>query len=289
MTNAPPPPKPKDAPRTPPPGPFKPGKLVMREKRMLPPRLVIYAVEKWGKTTMAAHAPDPVVFMPRDDTGYDTLLGAGSVPQCPAVVVNTWKELLAWIDSLIEDQQGRKTIVLDTLGGFEQLCREHVCEEHFKGDWGERGFAGFQRGFEITGTEWLKLIHRLDKLHELGLIVIITAHAEVKKFDDPEGPAYDRYQVHSHHKVWAPTARWADAILFGKFFSIVDVKNKSDAVVKQEGKAIGGTTRVMYCDNRDSRSSGNRYRMKSEFSLPNEPDQMWAALWGEITKNGEQQ
>jgi hypothetical protein len=261
------------------------GNLVPATPPALIPRIFVYATEKFGKTSMAAHAPEPVIFMSKGETGYMTLLSAGSIPAVPAVLVETWSDLLGFLDDLNADTQGRKTVVLDAIGGFEALCRQHVCTTRFGGDWGEAGFAGFARGNDMVATEWLGLLDRLDRLHSQGIIIIVIGHATVKTMSPPDGAAFDRYQPDVHQKVLASTSRWADAILFGKFFSMVETVKNTGNIAKDKGKGIGGTTRVIYTQSRDAMLAGGRYRgMPNEFSLPDEPSAMWSTVWDQINK-----
>lgn len=266
-----------------------PRVLKVREARPPCPRIVFYAPEKWGKTTLAAFAPDPVILMSPQETGYDTLLTAGTVPAVPAEVCETWPDTLAWLDALITDQQGRKTVVLDAHGGFERLCHEFVCKRDFDGDWSERGFLSYHKGYEIAVAEWLKLLQRLDQLNAKGVITIILGHAKVKQFNNPTGAAYDRYVVDSHDKTWAATARWSDCILFGRFFSTVEVANRDSkkSIAEKKGKAIGGADRVILTAPRDAFVAGNRYFMDPEIWIDPKapPGDMWSTLWAEIVRN----
>lgn len=240
------------------------------------PRLLIYAVEGWGKTSIGAFAPDPVVLMARGESGYSTLLSAGLVPAVPAVTVETWDDLLQWLDTLIADQQGRKTIVLDALGGFERLCHEKVCARDFGNDWGEKGFASFQKGYDMSVSEWLKLLQRLDKLNDAGVIIVMLGHARIRSFKNPIGADYDRFEADVHAKTWAATARWADTVLFGNFQTIVD------KVKQGKGKGVGGTDRKLYTERRDAWDAKNRYGMPEEIAIENDRTKGWETVWSHI-------
>lgn len=260
--------------------------LAPRKAQEPVPRIVMYAPEKWGKTSFAAFAPKPVIFMAHGETGYDTLLSSGTVPSVPAMVAESWQQLLGWLDDLAANPQGRKTVVMDAIGGFERLCQEFVCESEFDGDWTERGFMGFMRGYERSSGEWLQLLRRLDTLQSKGIVCVLLGHAKVKGFNDPMGPAYDRYICDCHDKVWQTTARWSDCILFGKFHTVVDLpgSQKSKALSDRKGKGIGGTQRVIYTVGCDAFVAGNRYGLAPALGVPEVPSQMWGSVWGEITK-----
>ena len=248
-------------------GPIKP----------MPPRLVIYAVEKWGKTTIGAFAPSPAIFMARNENGYETLLSNDLVPDVPRISIDSWDELLTQLKG---DLQGIKTIVLDALGGFERLCHEKVCNEQFKGDWGERGFEGFKRGYDISIAEWLKVFPLLDNISKnQNATIMLLSHYRTRTFKDPMGVDFDRYEPDCHPKTWSVTHKWVDAMLFGKFQTIIEDTNKLG-----KAKAIGGTNRVMHTTQSDAIVAGNRYRMAEKIRFPNEPSEMWATLHNAINK-----
>ena len=50
--------------------------------RAIAPRIVLNAVEGFGKTSTAVQAPGAAIIMARGETGYATLLNAGRVPCC---------------------------------------------------------------------------------------------------------------------------------------------------------------------------------------------------------------
>lgn len=258
-------------------------RLAPRQVQDLAPRLIVYGVEGFGKTTLAAYAPDPLILMSRQETGYDTLLSRGLVPAVPAERVDSWPDLLDWLDDLIADSQGRKTLVLDAMGGFERLCQEYTCERHFKNDWSETGFAGYQKGYDASLTEWLTMLARLDQLHRQGIVVLITGHARVATFKNPQGPDYDRFCVDCHWKIWSATYRWVDAALFGNFLTIYDKKTEAES--RGRGKASkGGTDRILFTERRDAYDAKNQYGLPPEIWLTKQPSESWSTLWQHLQR-----
>jgi len=286
---------PPTAPPKPPSAPLKPlsaspvsRKLTVRKAQPIVPRIFLYAVEKFGKTTSGAYSEEPVILMARD-TGYDTLVSAGLAPAVPSVLIETWSEGLAWLDALITDQQGRKTLVLDGITGFERLCHEHVVEMHYDGDWSteNKGFLAYNKGPSFAVTEWLKFLSRLDKLQSLGMMILMLGHARTKAVRNPMGADYDRFEPDVAPPTWGATAKWADVICFGKFHSLVDVgkREASKKLAEQKGKAIGGTVRVLFTQPHDAFVAGNRYGMDSEIWLEKvEAPDMWNVLITQIRK-----
>lgn len=249
-----------------------------------PPSIVVNAVEGWGKTSLAAFAPSPLIVMAPGEAGYRTLLGAGSVPVADVAEPQTWTDLLALVREMVDTDTGHKTIVLDALGGIERLCHEHVCRKDFNGNWGESGFMSFGKGPKLAISEWNRLLASLDELREKrGVMVIVLSHSTVKTHKNPMGADFDQYIAAVDGKTWDATARWTDAILFGKFETIVDAVDRSS----KKGKGIGGTDRVLYTEQRDAFVAKNRYSLPDRIDIPNDPQQAWALLWSLITNNGE--
>jgi len=257
------------------------GKL---EPEFKPPRIVLNAVEGWGKTSCAAFAPNPAILMAKGETGYETLLGSGLAPQVDAGRVETWESLLAFLEAAAGAQNPQhKVLALDALGGFERLCHERVCNRDFDGEWGEKGFLSYQKGYERAVTDWIGLLALLDRVRECGVTILMLGHVQVRPFKNPLGDDYDRYVSNVHHKTWGITHKWADAVLFGQFVTVI----AKDKVTDKKGKGIGGTDRVLYCERRDAYDAKNRYGMPAELDIPGDPARIWPTIWAAITKGKE--
>lgn len=247
-----------------------------------PPRIIINAVEGFGKTTAGAYADNPAILMAQGETGYETLLAAGLVPQVDRVLVTSWDSLLAIVNRFIAEDTGHKTLVLDAIGGFERLCHQLVCDRDFGGDWGERGFASYQKGYDLAIGEWLKLLAALDQLRDKrGTAIVLLSHCKVKTFKNPLGADYDRWTSDVHDKTWSVTAKWSDAVFFGNFFTIVEGGKTGDK--PRKGKGTGGTQRVIYAQRRDAFDAKNRYGIGESFDLPSDPSAMWTTIYNQIT------
>lgn len=278
-SSAPPPPPPvKSAQSTPKPAVSVPV-MSVKPAEFTAPRIVITGVEGVGKTSIVAYAPGASIIEAGNETGYSTLAGVGRVPQIPSAAVTKWEEFTALLDSLIDAPP--RLLGVDAMGGLERMCHEFVCKRDFNGDWSDQGFASFQKGYDMAVTDWLLMLSKLDRLRNLGTTIIILAHCKVKPFKNPEGPDFDRYVADVHEKTWAATHRWADAALFMKFETITD----SDK--KKRVRGIGTDTRILYTSRTDARDAKNRYGMPSEIEMPNDPAQMFNAIWQYINPNKE--
>ena len=251
-------------------------------ERKSPPRIIINAVECFGKTTIGAYAPKPIFLCSRGETGLDTLVSSGLAPAVDCQECSTWAETLAAAQSLVTSDY--ETVVLDALGGFERLNHEEVCRAEYGGDWGEKGFTSYQRGYEVSIGPWIKLLQVLDTIRmKTGATILLLSHSKITNFKNPIGPDFDRYAADCHHKTWGICHKWADAVLFGKFRTVVD---KVDTKGKR-GKGIGGATRELYSEHCDAWDAKSRYRMPAEIEMPTDPALMWdtihKAIKGELT------
>lgn len=257
-----------------------------------PLKILFYAVEGFGKTSMGAHTNKPFMLMGQAETGYSDLLAAGRVPAVPGLRVDTFKQALDTLDSLAKDHGDRQTLVVDSLTTFEDMVMDEVCREHFSGDWGPQGFQSYGKGYAMVSTEWMKLLARLDKVAQSGLDVVMLAHTAIKTFDNPTGASFKRYSVDLYDSEKASTLQatkaFATDILFGNFLTIVEV-GKAEAkknIADQKGKGIGDTVRMLYTERRDTWDAKNRRGMPPEIELVNDPTQTWAQVWEAITNTG---
>ena len=259
------------------------GESIRTKSSNLPSRLILHGVEGVGKTSFAAHAPKPIFLMARGETGLDTLIGAqrlSEVPHFPEIT--GWNELLSAVEWLTTDTEHEyKTIVLDTLNGFERLCHEFVCARDFAGDWGERGFMGYMRGYETSLADWRELLNALDRLREERQMAIIAlTHTKVGTFKNPEGADYDRYSPDMHHKTWSLTHKWSDHVLFANFYTEV----VTDSDKSKRGKAVGGRHRLMYTERHAAYDAKNRAGLPEEIEMGTSGRDAWTNFLTAMTQ-----
>ena len=157
-----------------------------------------------------------------------------------------------------------QTLVIDTIDWAEALALKYICAQHGKS--GIEDF-GWGSGYTYLIEEIGRLLDRLQELVELGINVVLTAHAQVKKFTKPdELGGYDRYELKLSNKktetnVSAKVKEWADMVLFlnYKTYIITDEKTKKQ-------KAQGGQ-RVMQTTHSPSWDAKNRHNLPEELPM----------------------
>lgn len=216
-------------------------------------KVVIYGPEGIGKSTLASQFPDPVFI---DTEGSTKELDISRYP-----TPEYWKMILDFIEDANEERQF-KTVVIDTADWAEQFCIKSVCEMH-----SVKGIEdiGYGKGYVYVSEEFTKLLRECDKLVEAGINVVFTAHAQMRKFEQPdELGAYDRWEMKLSKKVAPLLKEWADMVLFCNYKTTVITDSKT-----QSKKASGGK-RVMYASHHPCWDAKNRFglpeQMEMEFS-----------------------
>jgi hypothetical protein len=245
-----------------------------------PTAAVIYGPPGVGKSSLGAAAPSPIFLIDSQEDGINTLKASGLAPSGLPVLppAKTWSDALGMLDALASGEHPHRTLVVDALGGFERLCHEEVCRRDFKGDWGDKGFSSYHKGYEVALADWRQFLFALDRLRsEKGMAVICLAHSVVKAFKNPEGEDYDRFIPDMHHKTWGVTHKWADMVLFCNYY--VEAKKDGARV-----KGRGGQDRFMYTEYHAAFEAKNRHALPPEISMGTSGAEAWANLRDAISQ-----
>ena len=246
---------------------------------------VAYGPPGIGKTSFGAAIPGRIFLCDDKEDGVNTLKSSrlidASIPVLPSV--SKWEEVLEVLKQLADTKHDHKALVVDAIGGFERLCHEYVCLTRFKGEWGEKGFSGYQRGYEVSLPEWRLLLNALDACRANGMSILLLGHSIIKPFKNPEGDDYDQYVPDCHWKTWNLTHRWADMVLFMNYY--VEV---TDDQGRPKGR--GGRERIMFCEHHPAYEAKNRSGLPAEISMGTSGTEAWAnlrAALAEARKAGE--
>ena len=218
-----------------------------------PVKAVIYGPEGIGKSTFAAQFPQPLFI---DTEGSTTRLNVARTDAPTSLAM-----LSSMLDELKQNMCGYKTLVIDTADWAERLCTKTVCEKNQKSGIEEFGYG---KGFTYVYEEMGRILNQLTDIWEHGTNIVITAHAAIRKFEQPdEMGAYDRWELKLINapkcNVCAMVKEWADIVLFANY------KTYSVAVDKdgKKHKAQGGE-RVMYTTHNPCWDAKNRFDLAPE-------------------------
>jgi hypothetical protein len=224
-------------------------------RRQVAKKLVIYGPGKIGKTTMASSAPDPIGILTED--------GAHSVDAQAFPLATSLNDVYEQLDTLLNAEHDFKTVFLDSLDWLEPLLYAHVCVTN---NWKDIEAPGYGKGYIAAAEEWRNLLAWLDALRNTrGMHVILIAHEQVKRFENPTGESYDMYTLKLHTKATALVQEWADVIAFLNYRTLT---RKEDAGFnKKEVKGVGTGERLMHLESRPAFLAGNRFNLPAELPL----------------------
>ena len=226
-------------------------KLINRETKSKPPRILLHSKHGLGKTSWAAVSPNPIFIQTED--GLSEVKKAHKIADFPPA--RSVEDVFKFIGLLINEKHEYKTLVIDTLDWWEKFVWDKVCKENNVENIDNIGYA---KGYSFAMNYHEKLLSGVAKLREdKNMAIILLAHNEVKTFNNPEGENYDQYVIKLHKKAAAKYEEFCDAVFF--------MNHK--AYIKKEGlknKAIGSGERAIYTEGRPAFTAKCRYNLPYE-------------------------
>lgn len=222
---------------------------INKGKIVRPKKVVIYAGEGVGKTTLASKFPDPL-FIDTENGSYNLDVARVDKP-------DSWDELIG-IVKVIASEDICKTLVIDTVDWAEMLAISNVCEKHRVTSIEQISYG---KGYTYVADRFIELFKELDKVIDSGKHVVLTAHSRTRKFELPEEQGqYDRYEMKLTRQVAPLIKEWSDLLLFGNYKTfVVTTENNSK-------KAQGGK-RVLYTTHNPTYDAKNRFDLPEELEL----------------------
>jgi len=226
---------------------------ISRAKRDRAPRIILSGVQKIGKSTFAAGAPNPIFIPIAREEGIDAL----DVDAFP--VAKTFADVVGALASLYTDEHEYQTIVIDSLTALEPLVWAETCARN--GDAGsiEKVNGGFNKGYIEALSVWREYLEPLDAIRNAkNMISLQVCHVKVKAFNDPTADSYDQYQIDLHPLASAMFARWADCILFAGHKTAVKSEDVGFNKRKKRAVSTNGNAPVLFTQARPAHPGGGR-------------------------------
>lgn len=219
-----------------------------REER--PILACFYGVPGVGKTTLAAHAPAPLLLCV--EQGADEI----DVPKVTRERVPgaewTWDVVLDYMRALASESHEYRTLVVDTVDALEELAVASVLAKAKKATLADFDFGG---GHFALRDAWRLFIKGCQVLRDAGMHIVLLAHSERKQVIDPQLGQYDCYTPKLDKRVWALTNEACTLVGFCQFETALFEK-------KNANRGIVTGARVMRV------VKGTGYEAKNRYSLP---------------------
>ena len=212
-------------------------------------KVVLYGVEGIGKSTFASHFPDPL-FIDTEDSTLHMDVKRFDKP-------TSWEILTQQVD-YVKNNKPCQTLVIDTMDWAEALCKRHLMAQN---KWNDTG-NDYGNKYLALEKEMGNLLNQLSDVIDVGINVVVTAHAMLRKKEEPdEMGAFDRYELKLEKKSAGIVKEWADMVLFANYKTTVITDSKTNSK-----KATGGQ-RTMYTTHRPAWDAKNRIGLADELTF----------------------
>ena len=199
-----------------------------------PPRIVLYGTHGVGKSTFASQAENPVFI--QTEEGLDAL----NVTAFP--LAQSFDEVMEAIQSLYSEEHKFQTVVLDSVDWLEQLLWKKVAANNKVSSIEDIGYG---KGYIFALDLWKNILEGFDLLrNEKGMQVILLAHSQIKRFDDPLSDSYDRYMLDLHKGGAGIISEWCDVLAFANYN--VSTMKEDLGFNQKRTRAIGAGSRVLH-------------------------------------------
>jgi len=219
-------------------------------------RVLLYGQEGIGKTTWASQAPAPIFIAPEQGAGLLSI---------DYIDVHSYDETIAALAELAKTQHDYKSVVIDTIDQLDSWVRRDIEKKHGRA----LEDMSFGKGYVLAEEAHRELFERCNVLWQKGINIICLAHADVKKYEPPEGVAYTAWSPRLQNRTAKVWCEGVDAVLFASF-----VQNN------------GSLERVIQTTPSVAWTAKNRFGLNAQISM--KPSDFWdIALvdWQEEYKN----
>lgn len=238
-------------------------------------KVVIYGPEGVGKSTFASQSPTPLFI--------DTEGGTDQLDIARLDAPSSWTMLLDEVKDVAYEPGGYGTLVIDTADWAEKLCIEHVISTAGNGKITGIEDFGYGKGYTYVKEEFGRLLNLLGDVIDAGINVVVTAHAAMRKFEQPdELGAYDRWELKLSKQVSPMLKEWADMVLFANYKPVV--------MTDQNGKSKAqGNKRVMYTNHHACWDAKNRVGLADELPFDYKLIEPYIPVTGKTSSQGNEE
>lgn len=224
-----------------------------------PLKVIIYGTEGVGKTTLASKFPKPLFI--------DAENGSGALNVARYPYPTSWQMLMSEVQEFLNNPQGYKTLVIDSIDWAEAKAIEMICAG-MKVNGIED--IGWSKGYTYLNEEMGRLLNLLTEVINRGVNVVLIAHMVIRTITKPEETgSYDRYELKLKQAKNGNNCQlvkeWADLILFCNYREFLVADKTAGTTGKK--KATGGKERIMYTEHAATWDAKNRFGLPEVLPL----------------------
>ena len=157
-----------------------------------------------GKTTIASHWP--LAYLA--NTEKSTPKGVN----IPSMKITHAQQLFDLVAALLNEDHDYKTLIVDTVDTFEGMLEDMICKQM---GWDNISAPDFGVGYTEAANRFGYLMQGFQKLRDVKKMhIVLLAHVEVARFDDPRTGSYSTYDIAVRRRVREVLSNLSDAIFF---------------------------------------------------------------------------
>lgn len=220
-----------------------------------------------GKTSLASTFPNPYIIrsqgeaLPRDLEQRPKGLAPAGGKLAKKGDATVWDEteLFDQLMALLRDEHDFKTLIIDSITGFEDLFVKNILDvQPAKQKTMNAAGNGYASEWETVKGKHGRIRNAAELLRSRkGMHVIFIAHVDVADIDLPDSEPFNKYVLQLHKKTSPLYINNVDVIGF----------LRQDTFVKDDGKAVTSNGRSLNVVMSPSNVSKNRLGIKSDLKF----------------------
>jgi hypothetical protein len=208
--------------------------------------IMIYSDAGEGKTTLAAQFEKPLFIATNGEQGIHIHKQNGVVDRTIPIIDLPgpymsdaipdgsghpgYVKALNVLKTFAAGKHDRKTVVLDSMSGFELLLIQHCASLLYGGDINGKDFTSFWVGHTDAVTKFFipEFIRVCLDIVAKGYNVVLLSHSTVRDFKNPTGNDYPRYQPALYTRLFEALKKDLHAVFFmGRSVNVQPDKKKN--------------------------------------------------------------